>query len=93
MTLLLANTGWGDDDFSGEDEDQGDNSNVGFGGDDVVSVPDSDEVVYVTKEGLRELQDELEHLKTARRREVAQRLKEAILLPATLLKRSSVVAV
>lgn len=32
----------------------------------------------VTKEGLRKLKEELEHLKTVRRQEVAQRLKEAI---------------
>ncbi|EKD63136.1 MAG: hypothetical protein ACD_51C00333G0007 [uncultured bacterium] len=37
-----------------------------------------DDAVYVTREGLKELEDELENLKTARRREVAQRLKEAI---------------
>jgi len=32
----------------------------------------------VTKEGLKKLKDELAHLKTVRRQEVAQRLKEAI---------------
>ena len=32
----------------------------------------------VTKEGLKQLQDELEILKTVRRKEVAVRLKEAI---------------
>lgn len=36
------------------------------------------DVVYVTKDGLKELEDELENLKTVRRKEVAQRLKEAI---------------
>ncbi len=35
-------------------------------------------VVYVTKEGLKKLELELEELKTKRRKEVAQRLKEAI---------------
>lgn len=39
---------------------------------------DEEGVVYVTKEGLKKLEDELANLKTARRREVAQRLKEAI---------------
>ncbi|OIP80525.1 transcription elongation factor GreA [Candidatus Peregrinibacteria bacterium CG22_combo_CG10-13_8_21_14_all_44_10] len=48
------------------------NTNAGHtGGDD-------ENVVYVTKEGLQKLEDELESLKTERRREVAQRLKEAI---------------
>lgn len=36
------------------------------------------EETLVTKEGLKKLKDELEHLKTVRRKEVAQRLKEAI---------------
>ena len=33
---------------------------------------------FVTKEGLKKLKEELEHLKKVRRQEVAQRLKEAI---------------
>jgi transcription elongation factor GreA len=37
-----------------------------------------DEETLVTKEGLKKLKEELENLKTVRRREVAQRLKEAI---------------
>lgn len=37
-----------------------------------------DEQTLVTREGLKKLQDELDHLKTVRRAEVAQRLKEAI---------------
>lgn len=37
-----------------------------------------DEETLVTKDGLRKLKDELENLKTVRRKEVAQRLKEAI---------------
>ncbi|MFA6528743.1 MAG: transcription elongation factor GreA [Candidatus Gracilibacteria bacterium] len=41
------------------------------------TVVDAD-AVYVTKEGLKELEDEIENLKTVRRKEVAQRLKEAI---------------
>jgi len=36
------------------------------------------EETLVTKEGLKKLKDELVHLKTERRQEVAQRLKEAI---------------
>jgi len=39
---------------------------------------DDDDETFVTKEGLKKLKDELEHLKETRRREVAQRLKEAI---------------
>lgn len=38
----------------------------------------NDEVLVVTKEGLKSLQDELENLSTVRRRQVAERLKEAI---------------
>jgi len=37
-----------------------------------------DDQTLVTKEGLRKLKEELDHLKTTRRQEVAQRLKEAI---------------
>lgn len=37
-----------------------------------------DEQTLVTKEGLKKLKDELDHLKNVRRKEVAQRLKEAI---------------
>ena len=37
-----------------------------------------DDQTLVTKEGLKKLKDELEHLKTVRRSEVAQRLREAI---------------
>ena len=37
-----------------------------------------DEQTLVTREGLKKLQEELEYLKTVRRQEVAQRLKEAI---------------
>ena len=39
---------------------------------------DNDEQTLVTKEGLKKLKEELEFLKTTRRQEVAQRLKEAI---------------
>lgn len=39
---------------------------------------DNDDQTLVTKEGLKKLKDELENLKTTRRGEVAQRLKEAI---------------
>lgn len=37
-----------------------------------------EEETLVTREGLRKLKEELEYLKTVRRKEVAQRLKEAI---------------
>ncbi len=37
-----------------------------------------DDQTLVTKEGLKKLQEELKHLKTVRRQELAQRLKEAI---------------
>ncbi|MBU1018013.1 transcription elongation factor GreA [Patescibacteria group bacterium] len=37
-----------------------------------------DEQVLITKEGLTKLKDELDHFKSVRRKEVAERLKEAI---------------
>lgn len=45
-------------------------------GDDAVII--EEDQTLVTKEGLKKLQDELENLKTVRRKEVADRLKEAI---------------
>ncbi len=39
---------------------------------------DGGEETLVTKEGLKKLKEELDHLKNVRRKEVAQRLKEAI---------------
>lgn len=49
-------------------------------GDDAKPVidPIDDDLVLVTKEGLKQLEDELKNLKTVRRKEVADRLKEAI---------------
>ncbi len=44
----------------------------------VASTYDDDDETLVTKEGLKRLKDELENLKSNRRKEVAQRLKEAI---------------
>lgn len=49
-------------------------SSSGSGGSSFVD----DEETLVTKEGLKKLKEELENLKMVRRREVAQRLKEAI---------------
>lgn len=43
-----------------------------------VPVPVVDEELIVTKEGLKALQEELEFLKTTRRKQVAERLREAI---------------
>jgi transcription elongation factor GreA len=42
------------------------------------SAPVDEKVTFVTKEGLKALEDELAHLKTAGRKEVAERLQEAI---------------
>ena len=62
-------------------------ADAGLPGDDTGSTPaatggavsfDEQEETLITKEGLRKLKEELEHLKTVRRKEVAQRLKEAI---------------
>jgi transcription elongation factor GreA len=38
----------------------------------------ADDILYVTPEGLQQIKDELEHLKTVRREEVAQKLEVAI---------------
>jgi len=38
----------------------------------------SEKEVFLTREGLQKLEDELEHLKAVKRREVAERIKEAI---------------
>ena len=38
----------------------------------------SEKEVFLTREGLTKLEDELEHLKAVKRREVAERIKEAI---------------
>ncbi len=49
--------------------------------DDVISAEEDsgdESETLVTKEGLKKLKEELDHLKSVRRREVAQRLKEAI---------------
>lgn len=49
--------------------------------DDTKTVTGDDEnkkMILVTKEGLKKLQEELDYLKNVRRKEVAQRLKEAI---------------
>lgn len=43
-----------------------------------VTTPNDEQATFVTKDGLKQLQDELEHLKKVRRREVAKRLQEAI---------------
>jgi transcription elongation factor GreA len=55
------------------DEDLASDDTAASGG----GAGDEDQTL-VTKEGLRKLKEELEHLKTVRRQEVAERLKEAI---------------
>ncbi|MEN9560892.1 MAG: hypothetical protein RIQ56_165 [Candidatus Parcubacteria bacterium] len=60
------------DDFITDDD-----LSTGTAGDGSASFGDDDQTL-VTKEGLRKLKEELDHLKTVRRQEVAQRLKEAI---------------
>ena len=58
------------DDITYDDDSASSGSSEGdFGG---------DEQTLVTKEGLKQLKEELDELKTKRREEVAQRLKEAI---------------
>lgn len=57
-----------EEEIEGSDEEFRTGSTAGSG----------DETVLITKEGLKKLQEELENLKTVRRKEVAARLKEAI---------------
>ncbi len=62
------------DDFNYEDDlSTGDTASAGS-----ASGAGSDDLTLITKEGLRKLKEELDYLKTVRRQEVAQRLKEAI---------------
>jgi len=63
-----------DDDILSDADSLSDDSSSGGSG----TYNDDDQQTFVTKEGLKKLKDELENLKTVRRREVAQRLKEAI---------------
>lgn len=61
-----------DDVITGDEaEEEEENSQSGGGG-------FGDEQTLVTREGLRKLKEELDNLKNVRRKEVAQRLKEAI---------------
>jgi transcription elongation factor GreA len=62
-----------DDDILSDADSLSDESSGSAG-----SYNDDDQQTFVTKEGLKKLKDELENLKTVRRKEVAQRLKEAI---------------
>jgi transcription elongation factor GreA len=70
LTLAGQSTTGDDDDAS--DEDQADDKN-----DDIDEADDSQQTL-VTREGLKKLKDELEELEGVKRKEVAQRLKEAI---------------
>lgn len=63
-----------DDDILSDADSLSDDSSGGSAG----SYENDDQQTFVTKEGLKKLKDELENLKTVRRKEVAQRLKEAI---------------
>lgn len=66
----LAGIGSGDDDDDGDDD--------GDDGSSPTTTTTVAQSTFVTKEGLKKLKDELEHLENVKRREVAQRLKEAI---------------
>ena len=63
------------DDFILSGEELGNTNAAGSAG---VYQYDDDEETLVTKDGLRKLKEELDYLKSVRRKEVAQRLKEAI---------------
>jgi transcription elongation factor GreA len=62
------------DDFMTDGLSMGDTPSTGGS----AATYDDQEETLVTKEGLKKLKEELENLKTVRRKEVAQRLKEAI---------------
>ncbi len=81
-----------DDDASQDDDLQGDDEGSGQGddddgtakaatkkgdGDDAAVIAEEEEIL-VTKEGLKKLKEEYEELKTVKRQEIAERLKEAI---------------
>ncbi|MBM3227469.1 transcription elongation factor GreA [Candidatus Peribacteria bacterium] len=73
-----------DDDLLHEEPGNNQNASASEGDDDILSAGEygsgtgDEDQTLVTKEGLRKLKEELEQLKTVRRQEVAQRLKEAI---------------
>lgn len=63
------------DDFTYDDDLSAGDSSAPAGGS---ATMNNDDLTLITKEGLRKLKEELDYLKTVRRQEVAQRLKEAI---------------
>lgn len=69
----------GDDDGSsqGDDEDGAAAKTSKGDGDDSAVIAEEEEIL-VTKEGLKKLKEEYEELKTVKRQEIAERLKEAI---------------
>lgn len=78
-------SGWQDDDQRDEGEGEegtprrkgsGDDENAAQAGD--TTVTGDEEEILVTKEGLKKLKEEYEELKTVKRKEIAERLKEAI---------------
>ena len=74
-----------DDDLLDDESPAPDESSASEGDDDILSAGTAggaaqgdDDQTLVTKEGLKKLKEELDYLKTVRRQEVSQRLKEAI---------------
>lgn len=88
--LPAGTTKWGsqeqDDDLSAEEgEGEEDGSRKATKGDDDDSAaasagapPTDEEEILITKEGLKQLKEEYEYLKAVKRKEIAERLKEAI---------------
>jgi len=69
----------GDDEGSGQgDDDDGATGAKAKGDGDDTSVVAEEEEILITKEGLKKLKEEYEELKTVKRQEIAERLKEAI---------------
>src|SRR3989344_8360708 len=71
----------GDDDDGGQGDDEDSPGAAAKGtegdGDDATVVVEEEEIL-ITKEGLKKLKEEYEELKTVKRAEIAERLKEAI---------------
>lgn len=81
-----SKSGWQseDEDLSPE-EGEGNAARSVKGGDDedtaqagAMALTGDEEDILITKEGLRKLKEEYEHLKTVKRKEIAERLREAI---------------
>ena len=74
LTLAGESTTGDDDATIGDDDDTSTDANKG----DDDAIASDEHSTFVTKEGLKKLKDELEEFENVKRKELAQRLKEAI---------------